>query len=215
MSVETQDTSRPNGRTQAFSALLREAMSRGWQLSSSTVPLDGPWRSPVWELVQACLPWLLSTGGAEKCISDHPAVESAALQALRANEKNRERLGSKDGLGSPLLPGRRLLPGKWGWQMPQSHAPSSPPNLICSLGQCCSEELQSQQTLREHLLRTRHQPYGTVSVLLGLPGQKATQQDPSGDSQASAHAETMLFPVPRPRSREKEVRLGADNSFQN
>ena len=98
--------------------------------------------------------------------------------------------------------------------MPQSHAPSSPPNLICSLGQCCPQELQSQQTLSEHLLRARHQPYGTVSVLLGLLGQKATQQDPSGDSQVSSHAEMML-PVPRPRSREKEVRLGADNSFQN
>ena len=49
--------------------------------------------------------------------------------------------------------------GKWGWWMPESHAPSSPPNLICSLCQSCSQELQGQQTLREHLLRARHQPY--------------------------------------------------------
>lgn len=50
MNVETQDTSRPNGRTQAFSALLQEATSRGqllflhgalgWALKKSSLGAD-------------------------------------------------------------------------------------------------------------------------------------------------------------------------------
>lgn len=162
--------------------------------------------------------WHVSlTAERRSCINMYfwPSCSSAGHpSALRADEKKRKRLGSKDGLGSPLLPGRSRLPGKWGWQMPQSRAPSSPPNIICSLCQCPGAAGSTDPPWAPTMCQTPA-IQNTVSVLLGLPGQQAAQQDPSGDSRASLYTEMMLFPAPRPWSRKREVGLGADNSFQN
>ena len=118
MSVETQDTSHPNSRAQAFSALLQEATSRGQQLLSLHGALG-------WALNKSSLgaDAGMFTLAAERrsCRKMYfwPSCSSAGRpSALRADEKNRERLGSKDGLGSSLLPGRSQLQGNGGDECP-------------------------------------------------------------------------------------------------
>lgn len=106
-------------------------------------------------------PWLLNAGAAEICISDHPVLQPATLQHW--GQMRRRGKGWAPKMGLALL---CFLEGAGCQGNGGDKCPSLVPLhlLLISSALCANvQELQGQQTLREHLLCARHQPYRTQS----------------------------------------------------